>query len=103
MIGTAQPAELILARPRLSADEAAGIGIVTEVVASGRRWHGRVSSPARSATLPPSRCTVALRSIDAAAESSRDVALFVEQLGYAALSQAAESSSPTDPRRSRRA
>ncbi len=103
MIGTARARELILARSRLSAEEAAGIGIVTEVVAVGAAL-ARACELARSLSeLPALACTVALRSIDAAAESSRDVALFVEQLGYAALSQAAESSSPTDPRRSRRA
>lgn len=91
MVGTARARELILARPRFGADDAARLGIVTEVVAAGSALE-RAREIARAlAELPALACGLARRSIDAAAESSREVALLVEQLAYAALAQAAES------------
>jgi len=91
MVGTARARELVLARSRLSADEAARIGIVTEVVPAGAAL-ARACEVARTLSdLPALACALARRSIDAAAESSREVALLVEQLAYAALAQAAES------------
>jgi enoyl-CoA hydratase/carnithine racemase len=91
MFGTARARELVVARPRFSADEAARMGIVTEVVPAGAAL-GRACELARTLSeLPALACALALRSIDAAAESSRDTALFIEQLAYAALAQAAES------------
>jgi enoyl-CoA hydratase/carnithine racemase len=90
MVGTARARELVLARPRFSAEEAARIGIVTEVVPAGGAL-ARACELARALSdLPRLACALALRSIDAAAESSRDAALLIEQLAYAALAQVAE-------------
>jgi len=94
MLGTARARELVLARPRLSAAEALDLGIVTEVVAAGGALSRALALAEELAELPPLAATLARRAIDAAAESSRDVGLFVEQLAYAALSQ----SPPTDRR-----
>jgi len=91
MVGTARARELILAQARLSAGEAARIGIVTEVVPAGEAL-GRALELARTLSAQPSlACALARRSIDACAESSREVSLLVERLAYAALAQAAES------------
>lgn len=91
MIGTARARELILARSRLSADEAAQVGILTEVVPKGAALERACELAHGLTKLPALASTLALRCIDAASESSREVALFIEQLAYAALSQAAES------------
>ncbi len=91
MVGTARARELILARARLSADDAARLGIVTEVVPVGGAL-ARALELARTLGAQPSlACALARRSIDACAESSREVSLLIEQLAYAALAQAAES------------
>jgi enoyl-CoA hydratase/carnithine racemase len=87
MVGTARARELILARPRFSADEAARFGLVTEVVPAGAALARARELAHRLCDLPPLASALARRSIDAASESSREVALLVEQLAYAALSK----------------
>ena len=88
MFGTARARELILARPRFSAEEALSMGVVTEVVPAGGAL-ARAKELARSlGELPVLASELARRSIDAAAESSREVALLVERLAYAALAEA---------------
>jgi len=91
MVGTARARELILARARLSADEAARIGIVTEVVPAGEALARALDLARTVASQPALASALARRLIDACAESSREVSLLVEQLAYAALAQAAES------------
>ncbi len=91
MVGTAKARELILARSRLSPDEAASFGIVTEVVPAGEALIRALELARTLSELPALASALARRSIDASAESSREVALLVEQLAYAALAQAAES------------
>ncbi len=90
-VGTARARELVLARPRLSAAEALGVGLVTEVVSSGLALERAIELARHLAELPRLAVTLARRAIDAAAESSRDAALLIEQLAYAALVQGDES------------
>lgn len=87
MVGTARARELVLARPRLSAAEAFAFGLVTEVVPVGEAVPRALELATKLAELPQLAAALARRAIDAAAESSRAVTLFVEQLAYAALSQ----------------
>jgi enoyl-CoA hydratase/carnithine racemase len=87
MLGTARAREIVLARPRLSAAEAFRFGLVTEIVPVGGALSRALELADELAQLPPLAATLARRAIEAAGESSRDVALFVEQLAYAALSQ----------------
>jgi enoyl-CoA hydratase/carnithine racemase len=84
-LGAAQAKRLILLGDRLSAQEALGAGLVTEVVADAPSR--AIELARRLAELPPAAVAVAKAAIDAAAESSRDVALMIERLGYALLSQ----------------
>lgn len=88
-VGTARARELILARHRISAEEAARLGLLTEVVPAGGGLSRALELAASLAELPPLAATLARRAIDAAAESSREAALLIEQLAYAALAQAA--------------
>jgi enoyl-CoA hydratase/carnithine racemase len=88
-VGTARATELILARRRLSADEALRLGAVSEVVDD---------DPARRAleladdlaALPPLAVDVTKRAIAAASESGGEAALLIERLAYAALAQTDE-------------
>jgi enoyl-CoA hydratase/carnithine racemase len=86
MVGTAKARELVLMRPRLSAGEAFRLGLVTEVVATGGALERALELAAELAELPALASSLARRAVDAAGESSKEVALFVEQLAYAALS-----------------
>jgi enoyl-CoA hydratase/carnithine racemase len=85
-VGAARATELILARRRLSADDAHRIGVVTEVV-DGDPTGRALELAADVASLPPLAVRVTKRAIAAAAESSRDAALLIEQLAYATLAQ----------------
>jgi enoyl-CoA hydratase/carnithine racemase len=86
MVGTARARELVLARPRLAAAEMFALGLLTEVVPRGEALPRALELAARLAELPQLAAALARRAIDAAAESSREVTLFVEELAYAALS-----------------
>lgn len=85
IVGPAKARELVLARPRVAASDAFALGLVTEVVPSGEALPRALELAGRLADLPPLASELARRAIDAAAESSRQTALFVEQLAYAAL------------------
>jgi enoyl-CoA hydratase/carnithine racemase len=93
-VGPARARELVLARPRLTASEAFAFGLVTEVVPSGHALPRALELARRLAELPPLASELARRAIDAAAESSRSTALFLEQLAYAALVQPRLSRTP---------
>jgi enoyl-CoA hydratase/carnithine racemase len=87
IVGPARARELVLARPRFSASEALALGLVTEVVPAGEALPRALELARRLAELPALASELARRAIDAAAESSRSTALFLEQLAYAALAQ----------------
>jgi enoyl-CoA hydratase/carnithine racemase len=87
MVGTAKARELVLARPRFASAEALAARLVTEVVPVGEALPRALELAGELARLPPLAAALARRAIDAAAESSREVALLVEQLAYAALAQ----------------
>jgi enoyl-CoA hydratase/carnithine racemase len=85
LVGPARARELILLGERVSATDAVAIGLVTEVVDDAQARALELAR--RLAELPPAAVAVAKAAIDAATESSRDVALMIERLGYAVLSQ----------------
>jgi enoyl-CoA hydratase/carnithine racemase len=85
-VGPAKARELVLVRPRFGAAEALSLGLVTEVVPTGGAISRALELARQLSALPPLAVSLARRAIDAATESSRDVALLVEQLAYAALS-----------------
>jgi len=112
-IGPAKARELVLVRPRFGAAEALSLGLVTEVVPTGGALSRAVELARQLSALPPLAVRLARRAIDAATESSRDVALLVEQLAYAALSsgpgpqhaapaEPAERAAPAEPDPSQR-
>lgn len=85
LVGPARARELILLGERIGAADALAVGLLTEVVADAPPRALELAH--RLAELPPAAVAVAKAAIDAAAESSRDVALMIERLGYAVLSQ----------------
>jgi enoyl-CoA hydratase/carnithine racemase len=89
-VGPARAKELILLRERFDAGEALGFGVVSEVVPSGAATPRALELASAVAALPPLAVEVAKRAIDAAAESSRDAAILIERLAYAALAQTPE-------------
>jgi enoyl-CoA hydratase/carnithine racemase len=85
LVGPARTRQLILLGDRVSAEDALAIGLVTEVADDAQ--DRALELARRLAELPPAAVAVAKAAIDAATESSRDVALMIERLGYAVLSQ----------------
>jgi enoyl-CoA hydratase/carnithine racemase len=85
LVGPARARELILLGDRISAADALALGFVTEVADDAPARALELAR--RLSALPPAAVAVAKAAIDAATESSRDVALMIERLGYAVLSQ----------------
>jgi enoyl-CoA hydratase/carnithine racemase len=85
LVGPARARQLILLGDRVSAEDALAIGLVTEVADDAPARALELAR--RLAALSPAAVAVAKSAIDAATESSRDVALMIERLGYAVLSQ----------------
>jgi enoyl-CoA hydratase/carnithine racemase len=101
-VGPARTRELVLRGRRFDAHEALALGVVHEVVADERVLPRALEIAAELAAKPRLAVTVAKRAIDAAAESSRDAALLIEQLAYGMLAQthdAAEAASAFVERR----
>ena len=87
LVGGARAKELVLLRERLTAAEAAALGVVTEIVADGASLERALALAGRLAALPPLAVQVAKQALDAMAESSREAGLLVERLGYGMLAQ----------------
>ena len=90
LLGAARAKELALLRERLDAQEALRVGLVTEVVPAGEAVPRALELAERLAALPQLAASLTKEAIDALGDSSRDVALLVERLAYAALSQTGE-------------
>jgi enoyl-CoA hydratase/carnithine racemase len=86
MVGPARAKELMLVRTRLSAGEAHGLGLVTEVV-DGDPLPRAVEVAQRVAELPPLAAAVAKAAADRMPETSREAGILLERLAYAALAQ----------------
>ncbi len=92
-IGAARAKDLILTGRRLGADEAHTLGFVTEVVEAGAALDRALALAAELAALPALALQVAKRTIDLAAESSREAVILMEQLAYATLAQTPDTQS----------
>jgi enoyl-CoA hydratase/carnithine racemase len=80
----------VLLRERLTAAEAAALGVVTEAVDAGAALDRALAMAQRLGALPPLAVAVAKQAIDAMGEASRDAGLLVERLGYGLLAQTAD-------------
>ncbi|HEX2103278.1 MAG TPA: enoyl-CoA hydratase-related protein [Solirubrobacteraceae bacterium] len=90
LVGAARAKELVLLRERVTARQAAGLGVVTDVVARGAALEHALGLARRLAELPPLAVAVAKQAIDAMPATSRDAALTIERLGYGMLAQTAD-------------
>ncbi|MEP6641644.1 MAG: enoyl-CoA hydratase/isomerase family protein [Gaiellales bacterium] len=89
-VGPARAKDLILRGRRLEAAEAYSLGLVTEVVDDGDALRRALEIAEELAALPPLALQVAKRSIDLAADSSREAVVAMEQLAYGMLSNTAD-------------
>ena len=100
-VGAARSKELVLWRTRFTAEEALRFGIVAEVVADGDVVERGLEVVRELAVLPALAVEVAKKTVDASAESSRDAAILIERLAYAALAQTPEHTDATTSFRER--
>ena len=91
-IGPALAKELILRGRRLDAGEACAKGVVSAIT-EGDPLARALEIAHELAELPPLALQVAKRTIDLAAESSREAVVLMEQLAYAMLSQTPDTQS----------
>jgi enoyl-CoA hydratase/carnithine racemase len=96
LLGTARAKELALLRERVDAQEALRLGLVTEVVAEGAALPRAVELAQQLAKLPALAVSVTKEAIDAMGESSREAAVLVERIAYAALAQTDEAQAGLD-------
>ena len=104
MLGPAKAKELMLLDRRFDAQEAKSLGLVTEVVRTGRALDRAVEVAHELAALPPLALQTAKRAADLMPESSREAGMLIERLAYAALGQTDEAKKAVDEftRRGRR-
>jgi enoyl-CoA hydratase/carnithine racemase len=104
LVGPGKAKELMLLRRRFDAAEALGFGVVSEVVQAGKVAERAVELAEDLATLPPLAVETIKRAADLIPESSREAAMLIERLGYAALAQTDEATQAVDEftRRGRR-
>ena len=91
-VGAARAKDIILRGRRFDAGEARLRGIVSELV-DGDPLPRALEIAHDLAALPPLALEIAKRTIDLAAESSREAAVLMEQLAYAALAQTPDTQS----------
>jgi len=94
----------MLLRRRFDAAEALAVGVITEVVPEGKALERAVECAAELAALPPLAVETIKRAADLIPEASREAAMLIERLGYAALAQTDEATKAVDDftRRDRR-
>ena len=94
----------MLLRRRFDAAEALTLGVVSEVVPAGKALERALEHAEELAALPPLAVETIKRAADLIPEASREAAMLIERLGYAALAQTDEATKAVDDftRRDRR-
>ena len=90
LVGPARAKELMLLRPRFTPAEGLAWGLVTAVVPAGEALSHALELAERAAALPGLAASVTKQAANLAAEASREAAILVERLAYAALAQTEE-------------
>jgi enoyl-CoA hydratase/carnithine racemase len=90
LLGPARAREVILLRESVDAPEAHRLGMITEVVGSGRSLERALELAQRLSGLPPLAVSVTREVIDAMPETSRSSGLALERLAYGMLAQTTE-------------
>lgn len=104
LVGPGKAKELMLLRRRFDAAEALSFGVVSEVVPAGQAAGRALELAEDLAALPPLAVETIKRAADLIPEASREAAMLIERLGYAALAQTVEATQAVDEftRRDRR-
>jgi enoyl-CoA hydratase/carnithine racemase len=87
LVGPARAKELVLLRDRFGAEEARGLGLLTELADAGQALERALELAARIGALPPLAVAVAKQAIDLMPEASRETGLALERLAYGLLAQ----------------
>jgi enoyl-CoA hydratase/carnithine racemase len=90
MLGPAKAKELMLLGRRFDAQRAHALGLVTEVVATGKALERALAVAHELAALPPLAVQAAKQAADVMPEASREAGMLIERLAYAALAQTPE-------------
>ena len=90
LLGPGTAKELMLLRRRFDAAEALTLGVATDVVPEGKALERALERAAELAALPPLAVETIKRAADLIPEASREAAMLIERLGYAALAQTDE-------------
>jgi enoyl-CoA hydratase/carnithine racemase len=104
LLGPGKAKELMLLRRRFDAAEALTLGVATDVVPEGKALERALERAAELAALPPLAVETIKRAADLIPEASREAAMLIERLGYAALAQTDEATNAIEDftRRDRR-
>jgi enoyl-CoA hydratase/carnithine racemase len=90
-VGPALAKELLILRRTIDASEAYRLGLLTEITGEGDVLARALQLAHQVAELPPLAVAAAKQAANAIAESSREAAVLIERLAYAALAQTGES------------
>jgi enoyl-CoA hydratase/carnithine racemase len=90
LVGPGKAKELMLLRRRFDAAEALSLGVVSEVAPAGRVVERALQVAEDLSALPPLAVETIKRAADLIPEASREAAMLIERLGYAALAQTDE-------------
>ena len=101
LVGPGRAKELMLLRRRFDASEALAFGVVSEVVPAGKAAERALGLAGELAELPPLAVETIKRAADLIPEASREAAMLIERLGYAALAQTDEATHAVDDFRAR--
>jgi enoyl-CoA hydratase/carnithine racemase len=104
LLGPGKAKELMLLRRRFDAAEALTLGVATDVVPEGKALERALERAAELTALPPLAVETIKRAADLIPEASREAAMLIERLGYAALAQTDEATNAIEDftRRDRR-
>jgi enoyl-CoA hydratase/carnithine racemase len=87
LVGPARAKELMFLRPRFDAEEADGLGLLTDLVPAGQAPRRALELAAEAAKLPPLAVALTKQAANVFPETSREASVLIERLAYAALGQ----------------
>jgi enoyl-CoA hydratase/carnithine racemase len=90
LVGPARAKELMFLRRRFNADEAARFGVLTDLVPAGEAPARALELAAEAANLPRLAVALTKQAANVFPEASREAAVLIERLAYAALGQTKE-------------
>jgi enoyl-CoA hydratase/carnithine racemase len=91
----------MLLRRRFDARDAHALGLVTEVAPAGKALERALEVAGELAELPRLAVETTKRAADLIPEASREAAMLIERLGYAALAQTDEATKAVEEFRAR--